>query len=226
MNLITCEKKTESFLEKTVHSLYFTVSVLTVLKSGNRTCHSSMRWCNLFYKLWLSDFSYSPWMVLNLMGQAFSTKLAGARRMAMMNGRLWLWQMYPNTLSRAPQPLFHTWSKFRPWTMQGLPQSQLPSWDILEKTVSVWCYFVYIFPQQNTLPTYRSRPCPEVLLRLGRREAAVILLNISAFKQPAAAAAKSRQSCPTLCDPIDGSPPGFPVPGIENRFRMLKVITF
>ena len=31
---------------------------------------------------------------------------------------------------------------------------------------------------------------------------------------PAAAAAKSLQSCPTLCDPIDGSPPGSPVPGI------------
>ena len=30
----------------------------------------------------------------------------------------------------------------------------------------------------------------------------------------AAAAAKSLQSCLTLCDPIDGSPPGFPVPGI------------
>ena len=28
------------------------------------------------------------------------------------------------------------------------------------------------------------------------------------------AAAKLLQSCPTLCDPIDGSPPGFPVPGI------------
>ena len=28
----------------------------------------------------------------------------------------------------------------------------------------------------------------------------------------AAAAAKSLQSCPTLCDPIDGSPPGSPVP--------------
>ena len=26
--------------------------------------------------------------------------------------------------------------------------------------------------------------------------------------------AKSLQSCPTLCDPIDGSPPGSPVPGI------------
>ena len=31
---------------------------------------------------------------------------------------------------------------------------------------------------------------------------------------PAAAAAKSLQSCQTLCDPIDGSPPGSPVPGI------------
>ena len=28
------------------------------------------------------------------------------------------------------------------------------------------------------------------------------------------AAAKSRQLCPTLCDPIDGSPPGSPIPGI------------
>jgi len=30
----------------------------------------------------------------------------------------------------------------------------------------------------------------------------------------AAAAAKSLQSCPTLCDPIDGSPPGSPIPRI------------
>ena len=32
----------------------------------------------------------------------------------------------------------------------------------------------------------------------------------------AAAAAKLLQSCPTLCDPIDGSPPGSPVPGIHQ----------
>ena len=32
--------------------------------------------------------------------------------------------------------------------------------------------------------------------------------------ESAAAAAKSLQSCPTLCDPIDGSPPGSAVPGI------------
>ena len=33
-------------------------------------------------------------------------------------------------------------------------------------------------------------------------------------KLNSAAAAKSLQSCPTLCDPIDGSPLGSPVPGI------------
>ena len=38
----------------------------------------------------------------------------------------------------------------------------------------------------------------------------VLFLN----REAAAAAAKSIQSCPTLCDPIDGSPPGSPVPGI------------
>ena len=42
----------------------------------------------------------------------------------------------------------------------------------------------------------------------------------------AAAAAKSLQSCPTLCDPIDSSPSGSPVPGIlwargEQRLRRL-----
>ena len=34
------------------------------------------------------------------------------------------------------------------------------------------------------------------------------------FTHTPAAAAKLLQLCPTLCDPIDGSPPGSPVPGI------------
>ena len=39
--------------------------------------------------------------------------------------------------------------------------------------------------------------------------------EIDKLNVPAAtAAAKSLQSCPTLCDPIDSSPPGTPVPGI------------
>ena len=40
---------------------------------------------------------------------------------------------------------------------------------------------------------------------VGKKENSIIL---------AAAAAKSLQSCLTLCDPRDGSPPGSPVPGI------------
>ena len=39
-------------------------------------------------------------------------------------------------------------------------------------------------------------------------------MNRFLLKVAAAAAAKSLQSCPTLCDLIDGSPPGSPVPGI------------
>ena len=42
-----------------------------------------------------------------------------------------------------------------------------------------------------------------------------------------AAAAKSLQSCPTLCDPIDGSPPGSAVPGIlQARTLEWVVISF
>ena len=37
-----------------------------------------------------------------------------------------------------------------------------------------------------------------------------VFIDVAVF----AVAAKSLQSCPTLCDPIDGSPPGFPIPGI------------
>ena len=39
-------------------------------------------------------------------------------------------------------------------------------------------------------------------------------IKIISIYTVAAAAAKSFQSCPTLCDPIDGSPPGSLVPEI------------
>ena len=40
------------------------------------------------------------------------------------------------------------------------------------------------------------------------------LLHKGASLTRPATAAKSLQSCPTLCDPIDSSPPGSPIPGI------------
>ena len=43
-------------------------------------------------------------------------------------------------------------------------------------------------------------------------------------KTAAAAAAKSLQSCPTLCDPIDSSPPGSPVPARDVKSKEGKNI--
>ena len=40
------------------------------------------------------------------------------------------------------------------------------------------------------------------------------VLSFEGDSNAAAVAAKSLQSCPTLCDPRDGSPPGSPIPGI------------
>ena len=45
--------------------------------------------------------------------------------------------------------------------------------------------------------------------------------------RPAAAAAALLQSCPTLCDPIDSSPPGSPIPGIlQARTQEWVAISF
>ena len=47
------------------------------------------------------------------------------------------------------------------------------------------------------------------------------------YNQPAAATAKSLQSCPTLCDPIDSSPLGSSIPGIlQARILEWVAISF
>ena len=53
------------------------------------------------------------------------------------------------------------------------------------------------------------------------------LWKLKKLNSKTAAAAKSLQSCPTLCDPIDGSPPGGPVPGIlQERTLEWVAISF
>ena len=61
-------------------------------------------------------------------------------------------------------------------------------------------------PNSLTIPSPYSFPQQDM----------VIFLNSIFYSRLAAtaAAAKSLQSCPTLCDPVHGSPPGFPIPGI------------
>ena len=42
----------------------------------------------------------------------------------------------------------------------------------------------------------------------------IVFLSLTPRGEMTSATAKSLQPCPTLCDPIDGNPPGSPVPGI------------
>ena len=59
-------------------------------------------------------------------------------------------------------------------------------------------------------------PIFQKLFSVWRREYKLKMrkIQIWIFKFVAATAAKLLQSCPTLCNPIDGSPPGSPIPGI------------
>ena len=63
-------------------------------------------------------------------------------------------------------------------------------------------------------PVNQSYPLQTGSVSLGWVDGRSSSPPISPVTASSSAAAKSLQSCPTLCDPIDGSPPGFPVPGI------------
>ena len=92
------------------------------------------------------------------------------------------------------------------------PTRLLWPWDFLGKTTGVGCHFLLqgIFPTLELNPhLLRWQVDSLPLSHLGSPCNAIRFSKVTA-----AAAAKSLQSCPTLCDPIDGSPPGSPVPGI------------
>ena len=68
-----------------------------------------------------------------------------------------------------------------------------------------------LLSMESVMPSDHLILCCPLLLLLPSIFASIrVFSNVLA----AAAAAKSLQSCPTLCDPIDGSPPGSAVPGI------------
>ena len=77
-----------------------------------------------------------------------------------------------------------------------------------------------IFYVQCLLPDYIENKQQNMILHLKvmRNEELSML-----YAAAAAAAAKSRQSCPTLCDPIDSSPPGSAVPGILQLSQFSSV---
>ena len=87
---------------------------------------------------------------------------------------------------------------------------------------SWWCQpaisssVVPTFSCPQSLPASESFPMSQ-LFTWGGQSTGVSALASHA----AAAAAKLLQLCPTLCNPIDGSPPGSPVPGIRQA-RILE----
>ena len=76
------------------------------------------------------------------------------------------------------------------------------------------------WPSLKSLQIKNARECVE------KREFSYMWweCKLVLWKTHAAAAAKSLQSCPTLCDPRDSSPPGSPVPGILQA-RTLEWVT-
>ena len=90
--------------------------------------------------------------------------------------------------------------------------------------IAIYLGFIFGFSFLDicfTLPQCQNKPLVEysfltrdqtLSLWSGRTDSKT--LDYHRINSAAAAAAKSLQSCPTLCDPRDGSPPGSPVPGI------------
>ena len=84
-------------------------------------------------------------------------------------------------------------------------------WDFSGKNTEVGCHFLLqeiCLTQESNLCLLCLLHCKHILYHWATGEA------LYSATTAAAAAAKLLQSCPTLCDPTDGSPPGLPVPGI------------
>ena len=97
-----------------------------------------------------------------------------------------------------------------PW-----PVRLLCPWDSPGKNTVVVCCFLlhlkllYSSNRTSDKQEWRGVMIPEII---GWNFSKLKIDKSS--KRPAATDAKSLQLCPTLCDPIDSSPPGSPIPGI------------
>ena len=122
---------------------------------------------------------------------------------------------FPNVLFSFSNPLklYHLGSHLvaksmfdsaAPWTV---PMRLLCPWDSPVKNTGVGSHSLL----QRILPIQRLNPG---LLLLATEFFTTEPPGKPLYSLTVATAAKSLQSCPTLCDPIDGSPPGSAVPGI------------
>ena len=89
-------------------------------------------------------------------------------------------------------------------------------------------WVVFPFSRGSSQPKDRTLlpHCGQILYQLSHKGSPVQLWRMRCIYPAAAAAAKSRQSCPTLCDPIDSSPPGSSVHEILQARILEQVAIF
>ena len=91
------------------------------------------------------------------------------------------------------------------------------------KALILWCSAFFMV--QLSHPYMTTGKTIALTMRTFVDKVMSLLLNM--LSAAAAAAAKSLQSCPTLCDPIDCSPSGSPIPGIlQERIPEWAAISF
>ena len=94
------------------------------------------------------------------------------------------------------------------------------------RSPNYWTAREFFFPLPPSASFLIDLNQPALVLLLGTIVGLTTWLYQPRSSRSSAAAAKSLQSCPTLCDPRDGSPPGSPVPGILQATLEWVAISF
>ena len=121
-----------------------------------------------------------------------------------------------------------TWTAAKAELQRTLIQREMPcEAGVLVPNLDI-CFYICPTPHINKkIPPENPKPTLfKNSVQLHNHNSQILFVSMAAAAA-AAAAAKSLQSCPTLCDPIDSSPPGSPVPGIlQARILEWVAISF
>ena len=114
------------------------------------------------------------------------------------------------------------WEGAVPWELSGLPfynhrnsrEGEKTTFSFLSRCHVSIISFSSRLGRQVFVPARSSQDCKKIFCLCTISTSINYYFLYAQRTCPAAAAAKLLQSCPTLCDPRDSSPPGSPIPGI------------
>ena len=130
-----------------------------------------------------------------------------------------------NTAAAAAAKSLQSCLTLQPHRLQPI---RLPHpWDSPGKNTGMGCHFllqcIKVKSESEVATPWTAAHQDPPSMGFSRQEYWSWVPSPSPVLNTAAAAAKSLQSCPTLCDPRDGSPSGFPVPGILQARTLERV---